>query len=258
MDEAERWLKLISAWQVMEALEHQVNTVRALTPVLRVGGMSRAVVIDCDDGRRYVVKGRQVMRPLIADHVVGRLATIIDAPVPEVALVEVSKALIVPGSFLEHFEPGIGHGSLFMQECLDSHSPQYWDEAANLERFAVLAVLNGWADAADQQFLYSKNAPHLVYSVDHGSFFVGSSEWTADDLRHAPAADVDRWLTSSAAVGREQLRSAVARLKWVTDDVIAGVIAGLPNEWGITLNERLALAQYLARRRDDLLDATLT
>jgi hypothetical protein len=256
-DDAAHWRALIETQQVAGALSPRSRVVQALTPLQRVRGVSRAVVIDCDDGRRYVVKGRQVMRPLIADHVVGRLAAIIEAPVPDVALVEVSRDLISPGSFLEHFEPGIGHGSVFMEGCLDSRWVQYAEEGDNRDRFATLAVLYGWADSADQQFLYSRNAPHLVYSVDHGSFFAGGPEWTDDELSNAPPGDIDRWLAVEATVGRESLRSAVARLELVTDAVIAEAVADVPAEWGITLHERVALAQYLARRRDDVLSGTL-
>lgn len=89
----------------------------ARTPLKRVGGYSQAAVIDCDDGRRYVVKGSHVGRPLIADHVVGRLGQMIRAPVPEVGLVDVPVDLIDASFSVMHFGAGIGHGSLFVADC---------------------------------------------------------------------------------------------------------------------------------------------
>jgi hypothetical protein len=38
-------------------------------------------------------------------------------------------------------------------------------------RFASIAIFYGWLGANDRQFIYGKNAPYKVYSVDHGHFF---------------------------------------------------------------------------------------
>lgn len=54
-------------------------------------------------------------------------------------------------------------------------------------------------------------------------------------------------------MGRSILKNAVQRLAHVADSDLAQAVSALPDEWGITLDERMALAAYLARRRDDLL-----
>jgi hypothetical protein len=245
----------VGTWRdmILREAANRAPVVRVVTPVRPLRGASLAVVADCDDGRRYVVKGRQVMRPLIADHIVGRLAGVIGAPVPEVQLVDVPDELIGPGSYLAHFRAGIGHGSVFVPECLDGWYVQYANDTGNPERFAALAVLFGWTDAGDRQFLYSKAAPHLVWSGDHGEFFTGSSEWTVETLGTAHAATVDLWTVAEAGPPSALLRAAMERLRLATDAVIAGIVAIPPNEWGITLDERVALADYLARRRDAIL-----
>jgi hypothetical protein len=193
------------------------------------------------------------MRSLVADQVVGRLAAVIEAPVPRVELVEVPDALLTPGSFLEHFQPGIAHGSEFIPGCTDSFYIQHRIEPGNPERFAALAVLYGWTDSENRQYLYAKEAPHLVFSVDHGAFFTGSSDWDVGSLRTSMSADVDQLISIPAGLGRSVIRSAVDRLNAATDEVITEVIAAIPAEWGITLDERVVLAQYLGNRRDALL-----
>jgi hypothetical protein len=170
MTEDAPWLRMIT-----EAMNSPPRVLRALTPVQRLQGLTRPAVADCDDDHRYVIKGRQAMRPLIADQVVGRLGAIIGAPVPDVQLVEVPSELIMPGSFFEHFEAGISHGVRFVEKCSDSWYVQYVTDEGNMERFAALAVLYGWTDPEDRQFLYLTTAPHRVFSADHGAFFSGSS-----------------------------------------------------------------------------------
>jgi len=173
--------------------------------------------------------------------------------VPEVRLVDVPSALIVQGSFLETFESGVGHGSRFLPRCIDSWDIRYPDDLGNAERFAALAVLYGWADPEDRQFLYSVDNPHLVHSVDHGSFFCGSSDWTEETLATAPPAVLDQLVVTGALVKPHLLMEVLDRLQMAKDDVIAQVVSTPPSEWGISLDERVALAQYLSRRRDQLL-----
>jgi hypothetical protein len=193
------------------------------------------------------------MRPLIADHVVGRLAEIVGAPVPDVQLVDVPDVLIGPGSYLEHFEAGIGHGSTYVPDCRDWRHVEHAREPGNPERFAALAVLFGWTDAGDQQFLYSKVPPQHVWSTDHGEFFTGSSEWTIETLDTSLTATLDPLIIAGAGPPRELLLEAIDRLRLATDAVIARVVAIPPDAWGITLDERVGLAEYLARRRDAIL-----
>lgn len=233
----ERWRGMI-----LGATTAPPRVVQVLTPVLRLRGTTRAVLADCEDGNRYVIKGRQVMRQLIADHIVGRLSALVGGPIPAVELVNVPAELVQPGSFFEHFEPGVGHGSLYMAGCRDSPWILYPDDPGNAERFAVLSVLFGWVDPEDRQFLYAATPPHHVYSADHGRFLAGSTDRTAASLRNAPAATIDEWFTTEVRMGRSMLINAVQRLAHVGDHDIAGAVAALPDEWGITLDERVALA----------------
>jgi hypothetical protein len=250
------WDRLVTAAMTLAALDESPHYVQAFTPIRQLRGLNKSVVVDCDDGRRYVLKGRQVMRPLIADQVVGRLGAVIAAPVPHVALVQVPSTLLTPGSFLEHFQAGIAHGSEFIPGCIDSYHIRHRTEPGNPERFAALAVLYGWTDPEDRQYLYAKEAPHLVFSVDHGAFFTGSSDWDVGSLRTSMSADVDQLVSIPADLSRSVIQSAVDRLNAATNEVIAEVVTDIPADWGITLDERVVLAQYLGNRRDALLMGT--
>lgn len=247
MGESGRWRRL-----VQEAGRRQPVPVIARTPRAPLRGISDAVVIDCSDGRRYAVKGSQVGRALVADHVVGLLGARIGAPVAEVALVDIPTALITEGSYVAHFAAGVGHGCQYIPDCLDSRDVAFGHEPENKERFALLAVLYGWTLADDRQFLYGKTGSRLVHSVDHGAF-LGGSDWTTDTLATSPAAEPDAWITSQADISLKVLQAAIGRLRTVTDEDIAEVAAAPLQSWGLLLDERAALAHHLASRRDGLL-----
>ena len=240
-------------WRELIRRARRPVPVAARTPLRPFAGVSDAVAMDCDDGRRYVVKGRQVGRALVADQVVGRLGDAIRAPVAEVGIVDVPAQLVAESPYLEPFEPGVGHGSLFIPGCHDSRDVAFAYEQENEERFALLAVLYGWALADDRQFLYQKTPPRLVHSVDHGNFFAGGPEWTIDTLATAPVAEPDTWIAIQAGTRGDALRAAIAQLRSVADAGIAEAVAAPPGAWGVSMDERVALAEYLAHRRDELL-----
>ena len=96
----------------------------------------------------------------------------------------------------------------------------------------------------------------MVFSVDHGAFFTGSSDWDVGSLRTSMSADVDQLVSIPADLSRSVIQSAVDRLNAATNEVIAEVVTDIPADWGITLDERVVLAQYLGNRRDALLMGT--
>jgi hypothetical protein len=138
----------------------------------------------------------------------------------------------------------------------------YKNVPGNVERFALLAVLYGWAHAGDpgrREFLMERQPPRLAYSVDHGEFFPGGPHWNVASLDGAVvSAEPDQWIIRMAALGGVGLRphliaAAAERLRSVGDEQIARVVMTPPDSWGVTLSDRVAVARYLARQRDAML-----
>jgi len=152
-----------------------------------------------------------------------------------------------------HFSPGLSHASVIIEGRYDGWDFEHTGDQTNRQRYALLALLYGLTGADDHQFIYEKAAPHLVYSVDHGHFFAGGPEWTVDSLHSAGPAVPDVHITRGVMLSAPQLRGAVTVLDSVSDAVIASAVASPPDSWSITMDERITPAQYLAKRRDDLL-----
>lgn len=239
---------------IRSATSRRAEPVKAVRVVkTELPGISRPIVVRCDDGGLYVAKTKRIGRTFVNDCVVGLLGRRIGAPVGEV------RSIFLSGEFpellddIDDIAPGETHGCRWIADCEDRRSCAFFDQDSNRERFARLAMLYGWVFAGDHQFLYEKRPPHLVHSVDHGHFFPDFHAWTIDSLSTAPHPEPDPMITRGCALTREELRSAASTLNSATDDAIATAVAAPPGAWGIDNRERVAMAIFLARRRNQLL-----
>jgi hypothetical protein len=210
---------------------------------------SRPILVRCDDGREYVVKGSQAGRMLVNDHLVAKLGALLGAPVPEVELVAITPDLIAAQTEMSHMTAGLAHGSRFIPNCHDGGqhaSPE------NRGRFARLAVLFGLVGASDHQYLHQNDPPHLVYSVDHGHFLPCGPEWTAQSLEQAGPASPDDSVVQTHQVTPDELAGAAVALEQVTDDAIVDIVGGLPSTWGVDEDDRLAMVAFFIRRREEM------
>jgi HipA-like kinase len=216
-------------------------------------GSSRACRVLCDDKRVYAIKGKQIGRAVCNDQIVARLGVRLGAPVAQPALIMVPDSLVRSEPQMAHFSPGLAHGSAYS----DNHTDKAWVSHTtcpdNRERFAYLAVLYGWAAAGDRQLIYSNTPPHLVLSVDHGHFFPGGPNWSVPHLVACPPACVFQELVTDAGLNQGDLRPALNQLQTVTEDCVLQAVAAPPDDWGMDMTERVALAEFLLRRRNALL-----
>jgi len=192
-------------------------------------------------------------RAIVNDQIVGRIGECLAAPVGTVALIDVPAELIAIQPDMAHMAPGISHGCLLISDCSERSTLANLALSENRLRFALLAVLYGWMWAGDHQFIYRNVPPQIVYSVDHGHFF--GQNWNTQSLQSAPPATMDTLIATRCPFTRQEVDEARTRLGKVGEEQIAQAVAMPPDDWGICLDERLALATYLAQRRDALLAA---
>lgn len=221
---------------------------------IRSGWRSSAkpVLIRAIDKNEYVVKGKQAGRQIINDRVVAKLGQAMQAPVGEPYLIEISQDLIDFHPEFSYLATGIAHGTKFIPDC--SNDDELFLHPKNLERFAYLAILYGWMYASDHQFVFKRQSPHLVYSVDHGNFFIGSPKWTIESLKRISSpAKPDYLIVSRYKLKDKNLSPALDALREITEQAIVQTIGNIPQEWGISIDERLCLVEYLIKRQGELL-----
>lgn len=244
-----------SRWQ--EALEIALKTperpVQAQT--YRQGWKTKAqpVRLSCDDGKSYVVKGRQAGRQIVNDQIVARLGQAMGAPVGEPKIINFPAELINSNRNLSHIPPGTAHGTLWIPDCFDSWELIATSEPFNRLRLSLLAVLYGWVYAGDRQFLFLYDPPRFIYSVDHGHFFPGGPDWTENALREAPDARLDDFFLSECSFTDREIERSLSQLQAVREEEIVRAVASPPVEWGLTIDERVTLVEYLITRQQQLL-----
>jgi hypothetical protein len=244
----DRWRESLS----LAALQREIP-IRAETFLRAWPSFSRPVAVVCSDGLEYVIKGPQIGRAVINDQVVARLGIAMNAPVGKAKLVEVPSELVDIEPQLSHIQPGVAHGSLFTPDCSDRSWIAYTDEPGNRLRFALLSILYGWAHANDHQLIYGNREPHLVLSVDHGHFFPNGPNWSETDLQNCPAAQPEHALVSGCNLTGDELSQAMSNLRSVTEEDIIQAVAAPPDEWGITIDERITMVEYFLKRQREIL-----
>src|SRR5258708_4569582 len=181
--------------------------VHAETFVKKFGTASAPVLLACDEGD-YVVKSRNAGRMIVTDQMVGRVGVAMSAPCATVALVEITQSFIDSEPQLAHMAAGIAHGSRWIPNCSDQKSFEHTAVFENRDRFARLALLFGLALASDHQFIYEDADPYLVWSMDHGHFFAGSTAWTSETLRNAPIAETDGTIVGNCTLTDGEITTA--------------------------------------------------
>jgi hypothetical protein len=242
-----RWRSLLE-----DSTAQREKPLRAITFRQGWSTKARPVQVKCDDGNEYVVKGQQAGRQIVNDQIVARLGMAIAAPVGEPKLVDVTELATVEDR-LSHITPGTAHGTLFIPDCdHEEYTLIATSEPDNRPRLARLAVLYGWVTANDWQFLFKKHPPRLIYSVDHGHFFPGGPDWSEKSLLEAPSAELAPCF-KECYLNPEEIGGALQSLEAVTEGKIIQAVASLPDQWGLTMNERVTLVEFLTRRRQELL-----
>ncbi len=92
-----------------------------------------------------------------------------------------------------------------------------------------------------------------MYSVDHGHFFPGGPAWTEASLGAAPQSQPDTQVTNACNTTQPELHQALHALSDIGDEALISVVSLPPDEWGLTMEDRIALVNFLTKRRDELL-----
>lgn len=212
---------------------------------------AQPVLLRCADDQNYMVKGMQAGRQIINDQIVARLGMMLGAPVGEPQLIYIPAELIEIEPRLAHISPGAAHGTLLIPQCDDHIELIATSEPNNRTRLAHLAVLYGWIVPGDRQFLFSMSPPRIIYSVDHGHFFPNGPDWKIEDLLNASFPILPECF-SGCSLTTEELSEALDSLAAVTVAQIIQAVASPPDEWGLTIEERVQLVHYLIRRQKEL------
>ncbi|TLN27015.1 hypothetical protein FDZ71_00210 [bacterium] len=202
----------------------------------------RPIRVRCSDDATWYLKGSHLGRVPVTEQVVARMALLIGAPVPQVAIVRLGAA--EAETLPEEVRPGLYHGS----REIPNADVVYWlrSNKTNQSDIAGIDVLFSWAHSGDEQYLL--DADDRYFSFDHGAFLPGGPCWDKDSLQTAEAPGrLDMF--GRAGVGVEYYRPILERLEALTVEEVAAAVGMHPAEWECTVDDRVALAEYFWSRR---------
>ncbi|MES2461812.1 MAG: HipA family kinase [Armatimonadota bacterium] len=234
----------------------------ALTVLSRLDTSTKPFLAKCSNGNEYWIKafGHDTdpwhKRSLVTDQIAGRLGCAMGAPVARVGLIEITDAFLHPdvNPELNDLVTGVYHASENIKNCYDGQFHIEAETPAARSRVATLSLFYGLLVADDHQYLYESEPPHLVHSVDHGYFFPGGVSWNCQSLANcAFPALPDQRIMDECSFSRSELQFAGRGLRDVSDNSIAFAVSCPPPEWGISMDERVALAMFLSSRRKAML-----
>lgn len=225
-------------------------------------GGSGAFLALASDERRYWIKplnNCQGERVPITEQIVGRVGALIGAPTCEVRTVAIPPELTGWCFRGNHpLEPGIAHGSLHVDDCVETRTLEFRSQDDNRRRHCFILALHDWCWGGDGQWLRVERDDQRYYSHDHGWYLppegaVWSStelERLVDEPRELPDSGQDFGIWAAAEVANQ--------LEAVNRNRLIEVLEAIPDEWPVSDEELEAVGFFLERRARTVADRIRT
>lgn len=207
------------------------------------------------DGDRYFIKPTNNPvdeRTTVTDQIVGRVAELIEAPVPPVFTMLIPE---LPGDELVYYcsrralQPGIAHASLEIRDSEDTRILQFRDRDDNANRHLRIMALFDWCWGNDQQWIYDLDNDLSYYSHDHGHYFPTDNThfWSKHSLL-LNANDYRRLKDDGEGITEEQVDTVAELLRGVTREQILSALIAIPASWSVSDEELEHVGYFLEHR----------
>lgn len=214
-------------------------------------GVSASFLVRADDGIDYWCKA--VDNPCSArlpvnEQVVARLAQAIGVAVPSPALVKLDG---IAGWKLDKrrtVKPGWAHGCAAIEDAIETLVLGRREDDDNRVRHAGFYALTDWLVGDDPQWLYSTSAENAFYSHDHGHYFPGGPDWTAESLA-AMGTKARELGIPPTGVDTDEIERLAEAIESTAKEEIDGVMSKIPEQWPVTDGQLAALSDFIDMRR---------
>jgi hypothetical protein len=252
-----RWSRIeepaVEATRLEELDAQGLEVLQAITRSLvpPVGSHASPHGFVCSDGRTYWVK-RNAQRGLVAELVAGRLGAAVEAAPSAVVVNLTSAAAPADGSTNHLIGVGVGIQDVAGAENfrhVTQLRPDGTLDPTKLDVASRVRVLTfqTWLGVGDTQILVNLSTGRLL-SIDHGEWCPDPRARSEPDLVPTPGVPADFGRT------RTLVDDALGRIAALDDEDLLAAVARVPDgpEWNSDRAHRLALAEWLAFRRDRL------
>lgn len=238
---------------------HPYGAVAAVRDLRKLAGETGGHIMECDDGRAYLVKFKDRTRTVINEHVGHSIARMLDLPVPEGRLVSVGPDLIQGSSDLRvrGIAPGIHHGSVWLEGCEPIRSIEPRPVLANERSLPGMLVLDNFVlnwDRSNFGNNLTVRGPQgtLEYvSVDFGEILAGP-RWTLATMEAVKATSqpVPTFrLLALSVTGMDSFSPWLEMVESFPSQGVEELLSRVPVSWEIGRAEREAISDLLMTRR---------
>ncbi len=215
-------------------------------------GGSGTFLAEASDHRRWWVKPQnnlQGERVIVTEYVVASAGWLIDAPVCEVAIVEIPEEIagweFRPGA---HLKPGLAHASLAVDDAQEARVLEYRDRDDNRRRHAGVYALYDWCWGGDDQWLYCETDDRKLYSHDHGWYLPENGPAWSEGTLVARVDEPHPAAHPTADLDPAELAALAARLRAPLRQRLVDLLVTVPASWPVGDVDLEALGFFLERR----------
>lgn len=252
-----------------------IRKVNAELPKKPVGNGSTNPYHMICDGEPYVVKFMQNPegpRALVNEYISANLALMLNLPIAEPAIVEISTELIESSQELKELgvEPGIHFGSKKIKRVYPITNKQLVDIADNKHVIPDILIFDHWIGNKDR----GANSGNLLIAqegnaieikvIDHTHVFDLEILWNDIQLKRLIGEEFVPYNLNGSVYskllhhinGNNPFKNIINKLHALNESQIKFAFEGLPDEWNCSKIEQEVLLEYLMDRLiriDDLL-----
>jgi hypothetical protein len=229
----------------------------------KLEGKSNAHLITFDDGRNYVVKfyQQEFEKSLPNEWVSYCLARYLGLPVPFAQLVEIPQNFISSIPELSQMTAAkFQFASLYIPDCLNGHQVTDVSKIINHDALAGIIVFDYWLNNRDRTrkniLLHGESLDsYHLWMIDHAEVF-GSYNWRCSDL-----GDLNNKILKSAThkfmvnfiKDEQEFAKYIELIQTIPIFLIEEIVSIIPDDWGITKEEKKAMVSSLVIRRTKIL-----
>jgi len=223
-------------------------------------GGSNSQLLECKEGK-FVVKFKQNPqgpRVLVNELISALLAATLLLLCPKAAVVSAAPEFIENNrTTLSTFSSGLHFGSEYLggdeSKVTSTYNEQTIKQAHNFNDLAGIMAFDVWVANTDRSFANIISYESRILMIDHGHAFTAPN-WTAQTLR-AGINNSSAWPLKNF-VNRDQLSEQIEKIRSLDPADIQAAIDQVPEEWGLTSDDKSALFEFLTHRQliiEDLL-----
>lgn len=237
-------------------------------------GITEPFICTANNNEQYVMKSMHdycTGKILFNELFCSRLAQLLELPIPKHEVVYLPQSVVESNHELTQLN--VKEGRIFCSEYLTKAIPSFIartiDKAKNhndIPGMIIFDIIIGNTDRATNfkdgnagNYLYHSKSKELVL-IDHSHVFIYGEVWNASLLKDAMhiGTTIDENLETRYRLfkkyvnGYNPFNKILTKISQITDKQFNDLIEGVPEEWGVSNDEKIAVLEFVRYQCDNI------